>query len=250
MNMIRPPSLPERISNGNVSGSGRSRGISGTIKRLFDIAFAGLALIFTSPLIMVGALATKLSSQGPAFYRARRAGLEGRPFAMFKLRTMRLGADSLDRRITAERDDRITPVGRWLRRLKIDELPQFWNVLRGDMSIVGPRPEDWDLVERYYSKEQRRTLEIRPGIASPAEILWYPDLTYHDPAPPGVTIQEHYINRHLPAKLAVEMEYVEKHTLLLDLKVIGQTAFCILVYSWQKPERRPILAEAQGGIER
>ena len=137
-------------------------------KRLLDIVIAGCALVLTSPLILVGALLVKLTSPGPAFYRARRAGLGGRPFDMFKLRTMRTGTDTPNRKITADRDERVIPVGRWLRRFKIDELPQLWNVLRGDMSIVGPRPEDWDIVRQHYSDRERRTLEVRPGIASPA----------------------------------------------------------------------------------
>src|SRR3990172_987536 len=147
------------------------------IKRLFDIVFAICILSVTWPLILIGALAVKLTSPGPAFYRAKRAGLGGRPFDMLKLRTMRIGTDTPDRKITAEQDDRITPAGRVLRKFKIDELPQFWNVLRGEMSVVGPRPEDWDIVQQHFTPEQQRTLEVRPGIASPADIRWYPDLT-------------------------------------------------------------------------
>jgi len=109
-------------------------------KRLFDIVFSAGVLLVTWPLIVIGALAVKLTSPGPAFYRAKRAGVGGRPFAMLKFRTMRIGSDTPDRKITAEHDDRITPVGRWLRKFEIDELPQFWNVLCGDMSVVGPRP--------------------------------------------------------------------------------------------------------------
>jgi hypothetical protein len=134
------------------------------IKRLFDVVLAFCVLLVTWPLILIGALAAKLTSPGPALYRAKRAGLGGQPFDMLKLRTMYVGMDTPDRRVTAERDDRITPVGALLRKFKIDELPQFWNVLKGDMSIVGPRPEDWDIVEQYYTPEQRCTLEITPGV--------------------------------------------------------------------------------------
>ena len=111
-------------------------------KRFFDIIFSAITLILTSPLILTGALAVRLSSPGPAFYRAKRAGIEDKAFDMYKLRTMRTGTDSTNRRITNAEDERITPVGKLLRKLKIDELPQFWNVLIGEMSIVGPRPED------------------------------------------------------------------------------------------------------------
>jgi lipopolysaccharide/colanic/teichoic acid biosynthesis glycosyltransferase len=210
------------------------------IKRLLDVIVAALALLVFGPVILIGAVAVKLTSRGPACYRARRAGLGGRVFHMLKLRTMRVDTDSIDRRITAEEDDRITAVGRWLRRFKIDELPQLWNVLRGDMSIVGPRPEDWDIVERHYTKAGRRVLEVRPGIASPVDVAWYPDLTYYDPAPAGVSTQEHYLRRHLPVQLAEALRYVDRQALRVDLEVIGRLVFCVLVRSWLPPAQRPL----------
>ena len=216
------------------------------IKRLCDVVFSICALLICWPLILIGALAVKMTSPGPAIYRAKRAGLGSRPFDMFKLRSMYVGTDALDRRITAERDDRITPIGRLLRKFRIDELPQFWNVLRGDMSIIGPRPEDWDIVERYYTPEQRRLLEVRPGIVSPADVRWYPDLTYHDPPPQGVPIQEHYLRRHLPVKLAEELRYVEQQSLLLDLKVLLQTIFCVWIRSWLTPRKQALSLAQQG----
>jgi lipopolysaccharide/colanic/teichoic acid biosynthesis glycosyltransferase len=216
------------------------------IKRLFDVVISFFALLVTGPLILIGAVAVKLTSSGSAFYRAKRAGVEGEPFDMFKLRTMRVGCDSADRRITEERDERITPVGVLLRKFRIDELPQFWNVLRGDMSIIGPRPEDWNIVQQYYTPEQRCVLTVRPGIASPADVRWYPDLTYHDPPPAGVPLQEYYLKQHLPAKLAEELRYVEQQSLLLDLKVIGQTIFCVVVRSWLPPRRQPLSLKPQG----
>jgi lipopolysaccharide/colanic/teichoic acid biosynthesis glycosyltransferase len=208
------------------------------IKRLFDIVVATSALLVTWPLMLVGAIATKLASPGPAFYRSKRAGLHGRPFDMFKLRTMRHGAATPDRKITAAADDRITSVGRLLRKFKIDELPQFWNVLRGDMSVVGPRPEDWDLVQTYYTPAQRRILDVRPGIASPVDVHWYPDLTYHDPPPEGVSMQAWYVARHLPIQVAEGLRYAEQQTPWLDATVIAQTIFCVLVRSWAAPKRR------------
>ncbi len=159
---------------------------------------------------------------------------------MLKLRTMRAGTDSPDRKITAEQDERVTPVGRWLRKFKIDELPQLWNVLRGDMAIVGPRPEDWDIVHRYYSARDRRALEVRPGIASPVDVDWYPDLTYHDPAPPGVPSQEHYLRRHLPVQVAAAVHYREYQSFLSDIEVILRLVFCVVVRSWLPPAKRPL----------
>ncbi len=212
-----------------------------TAKRIFDVLFSLIAILLTWPLILLGTLAVRLTSRGPAFYRARRAGLHGRPFAMFKLRTMRVGTDASNRRVTAADDDRITPVGRVLRKFQIDELPQFWNVLRGEMSVVGPRAEELEIVHQHYTSEQWRTLDVRPGIVSPADITWYPNLTYHDPPPPGVSVQEHYLQRHMPLQLAECLRYVQRQSLLLDLVVIAQTAYCVLVRSWLPPKRKPVI---------
>ena len=214
------------------------------IKRLFDIVFSICVLLVTSPMILLGALAVKITSPGPAFYKAKRAGLKGKPFYMFKLRTMFVNTDNPDRKITEKGDSRITPIGRVLRKLKIDEFPQFWNVLIGEMSIVGPiRPIEWDLVDKYFTPEQRFDLEnifkIRPGIVCPADLEWYPDLTYHDPPPVEVPIQEWYLMRHLPIQLNEGMRYLERQSLFLDLKVIAQTIFCLLVYSWLLPRKQP-----------
>jgi lipopolysaccharide/colanic/teichoic acid biosynthesis glycosyltransferase len=225
------------------SGRDKNRHLYLWTKRLFDVVFAVCAIMVTAPLMVFGAVAVKLSSPGPILYRAKRAGLKGRPFDMVKLRTMYVGTDMPDRKITAAQDNRVTPVGRLLRKFKIDELPQFWNVLRGDMSIVGPRPEDYDIVTQFYTPEQWRTLDIRPGIASPADVRWYPDLTYHDPPPAGTAIYEWYLERHMPAQLSESLRYVEQRTLLLDLKVLVQTARCMLVYSWRPPKVRPLLLE-------
>jgi lipopolysaccharide/colanic/teichoic acid biosynthesis glycosyltransferase len=156
---------------------------------------------------------------------------------MFKFRTMRVGSDTANRKITDEHDDRVTPVGRFLRRFELDEFPQFWNIVLGDMSVVGPRPEDWDIVQQYYTPEQRRTLEVRPGLVSPVDVYWYPDITFHDPPPPGVPLQEHYLKRHMPAQLSQALDYVDHQSLWLDLNVIAQTAFCILVRSWLLPPK-------------
>lgn len=228
-------------------GSDRGRRLYKISKRLFDIIVASGTLLAVFPLIAIGALAVKITSPGPAFYRAKRAGLGGRQFDMYKLRTMHNGKDSRDRKITAVHDDRITPVGKLLRKTKIDELPQLWNILRGEMSVVGPRPEEWDIVDRYYTPEQRLILETRPGIACPVDVRWYPDLTYHDPPPPGISIQEWYLRRHLPAQVAEGVHYVKQQSLLLDLEVIGRMVICVLVYSWLPPKKRP-LPPTQAGM--
>jgi lipopolysaccharide/colanic/teichoic acid biosynthesis glycosyltransferase len=213
------------------------------MKRGFDIAVALIALGLTWPFILAGVLAVRFTSPGPIFYRARRAGRNGVLFHMLKLRTMRVGTDSLNRRITEDNDDRITPVGHVLRKTRIDELPQFWNVLRGEMSVVGPRPEDWDIVQNHYTDAQRRVLRVAPGIVSPADLYWYPDMTYHDPPPAGVALQEHYVRRHLPAKLAKEEEYIAQQSVLFDIQVVAQTVVCVLFHFWNEPPRRPLTVE-------
>lgn len=215
-------------------------------KRLIDILVATVALVLTCPLILTGAIAIKLTSSGPIFYRASRAGQDGRRFTMFKLRTMRCGTDRSDMRVTAQYDERIILVGSILRRFKIDELPQFWNVLRGELSIVGPRPEDWEIVQRHYTEAQRKVLQVRPGIASLADVRWYPDLTYHDPPPNGVPIQEWYVERHLPAHVAEGIRYIEQRSFWLDLKILAETAFCVLVRSWIPPRQKPLPMGSSG----
>ncbi len=219
------------------------------IKRATDIVVSACVLVIVSPLILLAAIGVKLESAGPIFYRARRAGQGGHTFEMFKLRTMRVGTDSPDRRVTAANDNRVTALGNLLRKFKIDELPQFWNVLCGDMSLVGPRPEDADIVANYFTAEQRATLEVRPGIASSADVRWYPDLTYHDPPPEGVPIQEWYLARHMPAQLAEAARYVERRSLMLDLKVALQTLFCVLVRSWWPPKPQPLELESDNSVK-
>ncbi|MEQ1633212.1 MAG: sugar transferase [Planctomycetota bacterium] len=209
-------------------------------KRAFDLVVAGSLLLATLPICALAAVAVKLTSKGPVFYRARRAGLHGRPFLMLKFRTMRTASDTADRKITDARDDRITAIGALLRKTKVDELPQLWNVLRGEMSIVGPRPEDHDFVVQHYSTEHMRSLATRPGIACTAEVRWYPDLTFHDPAPPGVSTQEHYLRRHMPAQVAEGIRYAEQQNLWLDCKILLQTAACVLFRSWVPQPKRPV----------
>lgn len=213
-------------------------------KRIFDVAVAALLLLVTAPVLLLSAIAIKLTSPGPIFYRAKRAGLHGELFHMLKLRTMRIGLDSVDKRVTEANDSRITPVGAILRKCKFDELPQFWNVLKGEMSVVGPRPEDWDIVQNHYTERQMRTLDVRPGIASYAEVRWYPDLTYHDPPPANVPMQLWYVERHMPVELEESLRYVEEQSLWLDMKIIFQIARNVLLYSVVQPEKQPVFDDA------
>lgn len=212
-------------------------------KRIFDIIVALFALLFTGPIILICAIVVKLTSAGPAFYKAQRAGIGGKPFTMFKLRTMTVGTDTPDQKVTAANDVRITPIGKLLRKTKIDELPQLWNVLCGEMSIVGPRPEEQDIVERYFSANDMRALSVLPGLAAPADVRWYPDLTHHDPPPVDVPMQEWYLARHLPAQIAENIRYAEQQSIVFDLQIFFQMIFCVLVRSWHPSQPQPLSGE-------
>lgn len=196
-------------------------------KRLFDLAAAGVALAAVAPLLAVGIIGIRLTSPGPAFYRARRAGLGGRPFTMYKLRTMHVPAPAdgaVGSPITGAADPRVFPFGRLLRRLKVDELPQLYNVLRGDMAIVGPRPEELAIVERYYTPVHHLTLRVRPGLASPGSLYQY---THGDALLSGGDPEERYVTRLLPIKLGLELAYVRRASFLYDCQIIARTVWVI-----------------------
>jgi lipopolysaccharide/colanic/teichoic acid biosynthesis glycosyltransferase len=193
-------------------------------KRLFDIVCAGLALIVSAPLLGLAAIGIKLTDPGggPVLYRARRVGYLGRQFTMYKLRTMRHTDGGA--RITGADDARITRFGRFLRRTKIDELPQLFNVLRGDMAIVGPRPEDPAIVQHHYSSTDLETLGVRPGLASPGSIYQYVEgdrlLTDQDP-------EVGYVAKLLKTKLALDRVYIRRASLRRDFAIIGRTLWTI-----------------------
>jgi exopolysaccharide biosynthesis polyprenyl glycosylphosphotransferase len=184
------------------------------IKRGFDLVLSSLGLLITAPLFPLIALAIRLDSRGPTFFNQTRAGLDGVPFQMHKFRTMVADAeDRLADVITIDdlrepmfklsADPRVTRVGRFLRRLSLDELPQLYNVLRGEMSIVGPRPEQVELVERY-RPEHRFRLSVKPGITGPMQVFGRGDLTFHE-------------------RLAVELDYIENVSLARDLRILVET---------------------------
>jgi lipopolysaccharide/colanic/teichoic acid biosynthesis glycosyltransferase len=186
------------------------------LKRLFDIVVSAVGLVLLAFPLAVIALVIKLFSTGPVFYRQQRIGRGEQPFCLYKFRTMRVRGDGP--LITVEGDPRITRVGRALRRWKLDELPQLWNVLRGDMNIVGPRPEVAQLV-RYYTPEQRRLLEQTPGLAGLSQLV-YPheaDVLQGYPNP------EEVYRRHLmPKKLTVDLAYERHRTFWSDLLLLAE----------------------------
>jgi lipopolysaccharide/colanic/teichoic acid biosynthesis glycosyltransferase len=194
-------------------------------KRLTDIAIAALALIVTLPLLMVAALAIRLHDRGPAFYHAPRIGIGGRPFRMMKLRTMVVDAGRLGAASTAASDARITPLGHPLRRAKLDELPQLWNVLRGDMSLVGPRPNSWrGGVERYTAAEWQ-LLDVRPGITDLASIVFSDEGAILNGAPDPDALYDQVIR---PWKSRLGLLYVRHRSVVVDMRLIGLTAIAMI----------------------
>ena len=186
--------------------------------RLFDVGVAVTGLVFLSPLLLVVALLIKATSTGPVFYKPTRVGKLGRPFVLYKFRSMCVDADKQGSTITTKADARITSLGRLLRRSKIDELPQLINVLKAEMSVVGPRPEDPKYLQ-YYTEEQLKVLSIKPGITSPASVTY----RHEEQLLSGADWQNQYIEEILPAKLSLELGYIERKSLRMDLWIVWKT---------------------------
>jgi lipopolysaccharide/colanic/teichoic acid biosynthesis glycosyltransferase len=174
------------------------------MQRAADVAIAGAALVLTSPVLAVAAFAVKLEDGGPVLYRQLRVGKDGEDFELFKLRTMVVGAERLGAGYAVDHgDSRITRAGRVLRRLSLDELPQLWNVVRGDMSIIGPRPTLRYQVDQY-DERQRHRLDVRPGITGWAQVHGRARLSWAE-------------------RIELDLWYVEHRSALLDLKILLRT---------------------------
>ena len=192
-------------------------------KRFLDLLLAIVGLLLTSPVFLLIAILIKRGDRGPIFYCQVRVGRHNKLFHIFKFRTMIRGADRAGPAITAAGDSRITPVGRWLRKTKLDELPQLWNVLRGEMSFVGPRPE----VPKYvalYSPEQRHVLILKPGITDEASLTFRNEEELLAAAPDR---EKFYIETCMPAKLELNLSYARQATLWRDINVIIKTFLVI-----------------------
>ncbi len=187
--------------------------------RVCDIVFSFFGLLLLSPLFLIVALWIVLDNPGPVFYRQQRVGKDGKDFGLLKFRSMRVGADKMSLITIGDRDPRVTRAGYYIRRFKIDELPQLWNVLTGDMSLVGPRPE----VRRYvdlYTDEQRKVLSVRPGITDYASIEYIDEnRLLAQSSNPDKT----YIEEIMPAKIALNMRYINHQTLGEYLKILFLT---------------------------
>jgi len=186
--------------------------------RFVDLLASALGLIILSPLFLTVSLLIKITSSGPVFYWGSRVGKGGKPFRLYKFRTMIADADKQGPGITAAGDSRITWIGRWLRDYKIDEIPQLINVLKGDMSLVGPRPEDPRYIAQY-TPDQRQLLNVRPGITSAASLAYRNE----EQILSGQDWETVYRTKILPAKLAIDLDYLSGRTFGSDLILILRT---------------------------
>ena len=192
-------------------------------KRLFDLVIAALALLLLAPVLLLLALLIRLDSPGPVYFRQERVGRHGLPFRIHKFRTMRTGAGGLQ--ITVGVDPRITRAGAWLRRTRLDELPQLIDVLQGTMSLVGPRPEVPRYVAHYPPALRERVLSVRPGITDPASLDF---LDEADLLARAADPEREYIEHILPRKLERAAEYAAHATLATDLGVMARTLGLLL----------------------
>jgi lipopolysaccharide/colanic/teichoic acid biosynthesis glycosyltransferase len=194
------------------------------LKRIFDILFSLTGLIILSPLFIIIIIAVKFNSKGSSLYVQKRVGVNGKDFNLYKFRTMFLDSDKKGLLTVGGRDPRITGTGYYLRKYKLDELPQLYNVLKGDMSFVGPRPE----VRKYvnlYSKEQKKVLSIRPGITDVASIKYRNENEILDGQE---NPEEYYIENILPDKINMNLNYLNDRSFFKDVKVIFNTLTAIV----------------------
>jgi lipopolysaccharide/colanic/teichoic acid biosynthesis glycosyltransferase len=194
------------------AAGGEGRRFYYVMKRLLDVILSGLSMLVLLPVGCACALAVLLTSRGPVIYKAQRMGKNGRPFPLYKFRSMIVGApdwrNSDGSAFTSDRDPRVTPVGRFLRQTSLDELPQLWNVLRGDMSLVGPRPDQVDQI-RYYTEAEKVKLAVKPGITGLAQISGRNSIAWE-------------------TRKVLDAEYVKRQSFLLDLVILCKTIPYIL----------------------
>jgi lipopolysaccharide/colanic/teichoic acid biosynthesis glycosyltransferase len=193
------------------------------MRRLVDITVALLALVILSPLLVVIALAVFIASPGNPFYGGWRAGRDGRKFRMWKFRSMVNGAAKLGP-VTGKNDPRVTPVGRILRKTKLDELPQFFNLLLGDMTLVGPRPESPEIVA-LYTPSQRVVLDVKPGVTGKVQLS---NDDESEIIPEGVHAANYYVKHLMEPKLRMDLDYLRGRTVLTDARIVFATAGLVL----------------------
>jgi lipopolysaccharide/colanic/teichoic acid biosynthesis glycosyltransferase len=220
----------------SLTGSARRRGVVSldlTVKRAVDFTTAALLLALFLPLFLVIAAAITADSRGPVLYRCRRVGQHGRELAMFKFRKMK--RDAHGHRLTVAADDRLTRIGKVLARTKLDELPQLWHVVRGEMSLVGPRPEDPYFVG-LHDREYRRILTVKPGITGLTQLAFVDEARILGPGNP----QTAYLQRLLPQKVALDRLYVDRRSIGVDARVLWWTFLAVVC-------RRPVAVHRTDG---
>lgn len=195
------------------------------MKRLVDIVASGLGLVILNPLFLILAIWIKLDSKGPVFYRQVRVGYKNKDFRIFKFRSMRVGSDKGSLVTIGGHDPRVTKSGYFIRKFKLDELPQLINVFLGDMSLVGPRPEVRHYVN-YWTPEQMHVLDVRPGITDPASIKFRNENELMEKAEDP---EKYYIEVIMQEKIKLYLEYVEKHGFWYDLGLIAKTFWVIVM---------------------
>jgi len=208
-----------------------------TAKRLFDVVFAAAVLLAAAPVLLAAMLLVWAHDGGPPLYRGVRVGKDGRDFRMLKLRSMSVGAETRGGSSTAASDARLTPIGRSLRRWKLDELPQFWNVLAGEMSVVGPRPNTRRGGVERYTCEELRLLNVQPGITDLSSILFSDEADILDGAADPDALYDAVIR---PWKSRLGLLYVERRSLPADLRIVWLTALAIVA--------RPLALEGLAGL--
>ena len=192
-----------------------------------------MALILFAPLFFLCAIIIKFTSRGPVFYRGKRVGKGGDIFLMHKFRSMVVNADKIGTDLTPQGDPRVTKVGRFLRKTKIDELPQIIDVLSGKMSLVGPRPES-PLYAKHYNERQKRVLDVKPGIVGPAQIIYrHEELILKDKEDPDA----YYIQKLMPEKLEIDLDYVENRSFLLDISILFKSLLAVIMIGSRNRDR-------------
>lgn len=197
------------------------------LKRVFDFVFSTIGLTLISPFLIIIAFLIKIDSKGPVFYRGVRSGRYGKPFRIFKFRTMVIEAEYIGGPSTALTDPRLTPLGKFLRKYKIDELPQLINVIRGQMSLVGPRPQ----VERYtqlYSDEEKIILSVRPGLTDYASIKFI----HLDKILGNEKVDEKYLKEIEPEKNRLRVQYIKDQSIRVDFKILLHTILQLFKIRW------------------
>ena len=204
------------------------------MKRIFDFTVALIAIIILSPLYLILALSIKLDSEGPVFYRQERVTTYGRKFRIFKFRTMVVNADKIGTLVTVNRDPRITRVGAFLRKFRLDETPQLINILTGDMSFVGTRPEVQKYVDRY-TDEMNATLLLPAGVTSLASIFYKDEdklLSVSENA------DNTYVDEVLPGKMAYNLAYIEKFSFFYDIKLMIMTVLAVVGVDFKDEDKK------------